>query len=197
MNHPGGNSLRTGAGVLGRPLPLQTPADVRLTLVFRLADVTSVPPAPPAPGFSLPFVGAWADLSGVRGLLLRQWGPRVAVKAFAKVATGKRKLALAVCDSSRSIAAYAWFNIGFSHRYPVGPRDVVIGPMETYPAFRRRGLASSLLALGCERLMRTRHRVFYLDTREDNAGMIKASLAVGFHLVAAHWMFPDSNPAVA
>lgn len=173
----------------GMQVSLTTPCDVDLHIVFR-AVIEKAPPCNGVSGYVGKFVTRADEGLKLFTCLSRAWGLLEAVKAALKLATRRRNLYLFMEEQSGELASYGWVSIGFSSHYPVSERDIVIGPIWTLPSSRGHGLASAGLLL-CQRAMFERgHTVFFIDTRESNAGCVTAAGRAGFLPVAAHWRLP-------
>lgn len=191
------NLIESALRPLGRPLVLEPPDNVRLTIVFR--QVVKCLPAvrPLASDLELLFVESGAGMRRCWPALRRRWGLGAAAKGGLKVLSGRRKLYVVLEKTAQRLLAYGWINVGINRRYPVRERDVVVGPIATYEEARGKGLATAGLQFSVAQMAGRGFQVFYLDTREDNVGCIKAALACGFTPVAAHWMPPDyAEPVV-
>ena len=110
--------------------------------------------------------------------LLSRFGFAELVKITLKLATRKRQLYLFIGDGK--VAHFGWLNIGFCGYYKVEEGDVTIGPIWSDKSMRGRGLATEGLKRAVNAMFERGHRVFYIDTSEDNIPAQRAIAKAGF-----------------
>lgn len=144
---------------------LEVPSEIPYQLVYR--QVRSEPfDVPDRPDARFVFLGSAREAIWERPLLTRCFGAVGALKAIAKIATGKRKLYLVTCDGQP--VSTGWCSRGMCRYYKIEPDAVVIGPIESSPAFQSRGLATYGLKGCMNALIGLGHSVFYIDTSKTN-----------------------------
>jgi ribosomal protein S18 acetylase RimI-like enzyme len=149
----------------------------RYALVFRREGP---PPAPaPVPGERFVLAGTPVAVLVLAASLAPVLGRRGVLRAAVKAATARR--ALYVLLDGRRAVHWGWMLTGRSAWYPVGTRDVVIGPIATDPAARRRGHAARALA---HAMRASGAPAFWIHTSPGNAAARAAFARAGFRLVA-------------
>ena len=129
-------------------------------------------------GVEFRLLATWADLFACLPAVRRRLGTVGLLKAAAKIATPSRLLY--VVRVRGDIVNWGWISISFCRHYPVGKKDVVIGPVRTAEEFRGRGLATWGLKQAINAMVRRGHRVFFIDTSDGNGAMRKAIARCGF-----------------
>jgi RimJ/RimL family protein N-acetyltransferase len=110
------------------------------------------------------------------------------VRAAAKLMTPRRHFFAVVCEGA--VAHYGWVTKGQCRHYPVEPDAMVIGPVETHPAFRGRGLATIGLASVVNTFAGKGVSVFYIDTADTNAPMQHVIEKCGFGKPVSKYVRP-------
>jgi hypothetical protein len=118
---------------------------------------------------------------GLRSLgteMRRLFGLVGMLKTAVKLATPSRLLYVVMVKDG--IVNWGWVSISFCRHYPVGAKDVVVGPVATAPECRGQGLATIGLTMAINAMMKRGHRVFFIDTSSDNKAMQKVIARCGF-----------------
>jgi len=115
--------------------------------------------------------------------LRRRYGRRGFAKAILKLATPARLL-YCVVDEDGEILHDGWLRVGRWSRRPVGPRDVVVGPLSTRQRARRRGLATYGVISAMEAMRRRGHTTFFIGTAQDNVASQRLIAKCGFSVSA-------------
>jgi L-amino acid N-acyltransferase YncA len=148
------------------------------TLVLRSGPAAPPSPEPP-PGATFRLLAGPRDGIALHDALRARYGRGGAVRALAKLATRSRLLYCAL-DPSGEIVHDGWLRIGAWSERPVGPRDVVIGPVRTRSDARGQGVARYALASAMSAMRRQGHDSFLLATTEDNAAARALFASCGF-----------------
>ena len=110
--------------------------------------------------------------------LIRRFGLAGALKTLLKLSSRSRKFYCVLLDCG--IVNYGWVNLSFCRHYDVSEGDVVIGPVWTDPAFRRRGMAVYGIKMLVNEMFSRGYSVFFIDTAETNLPMQKVISKCGF-----------------
>jgi RimJ/RimL family protein N-acetyltransferase len=101
-----------------------------------------------------------------------------AVKTALKTATGSRLFYWVSLEGK--IVATGWCTVSHCRQYRIEPGEVVIGPIWTSDKLRGRGIATYALKRAMNGLMNRGHRVFYIDTTQDNDSCQRVIEKCGF-----------------
>ena len=108
----------------------------------------------------------------------RAMGAVGTVKCLAKLCTGDRAL-YGVTREGRLVHR-GWITLSRCRHYRVERGAAVIGPIWTDPDWRSRGLASTAAKAAMDTMMGLGHRVFYIDTSNDNVASQRVIAKCGF-----------------
>jgi RimJ/RimL family protein N-acetyltransferase len=146
---------------------------------------------PAVHGAAFYFLDSPADAWQLRSALKRRFGVRGLGKTMAKLQTPIRFLYCVLED--RRVIHHGWLLVSRGP-YPVGQRDVVIGPIETDPARRGRGLAAHGLQEAINAMITRGYTVFYIHTSHGNRAAQRVIAKCGFgRPVALQLRGPDSG----
>jgi GNAT superfamily N-acetyltransferase len=132
----------------------------------------------------------WSVLRCLNGLI-RVVGVVGAAKTVMKLMTPSRLFYGVKCG--RDIAHYGWITKGKCNFYPVEPEAVVVGPVETAPAFRGRGLATVGLTFVLRVMAGKGCRLFYIDTAATNFPMQRVIEKCGFGKPVSSYERPEEG----
>jgi len=155
--------------------------------VYRLEIGKSVPVLPLNPGFVL-FSSPW-QLMAYGGALVRALGLKGVLKTAAKLLTATRLFFVVRQDNG--VAHYGWVTLGRCRYYSVEHEAAVIGPVETEPEFRGRGLATAGLSSVIVTMAARGVRIFYIDTGDNNIPMQKVIAKCGFGGPISTYLRPE------
>lgn len=143
----------------------------------------------PAREFFL-FTSPWSLLRWV-GALIRVLGVIGLAKVAIKLMTPSRCFFVVVCE--QAVAHYGWVTKGRCRYYPVEPEAVVIGPVETVPGFRGKGLATVGLTAVVAAMARKGCRIMYIDTADTNVPMQRVIEKCGFGRPVSTYERPEEG----
>lgn len=123
--------------------------------------------------------------------LARELGWRGVVRTMAKLVTPRRLFFVVVHEGE--VAHHGWVMIGRCRYYAVEPNAAVVGPVETNPAFRGRGLATVGLAAVVAAMAARGIRIVYIDTADTNLPMQRVIEKCGFGKPIASYPRPDKG----
>lgn len=146
-------------------------------LIFRTAELTAEPAMPA--GISFRLVETLAGALRVAPAYLAIYGPAATAKMIAKLAVPGRSYYAAFAPPAR-IVSDGWIRKGRCSFYPVGPRDCVIGPIQTVEQWRGRGVAHAILVRAANGCIRRGAPWVYIDTTEDNLASQRTIAKGGF-----------------
>ena len=134
-------------------------------------------------GISFRLVESLVGALQIAPAYLTIYGPAATAKMIAKLAIAGRSYYAAFEDPGR-IVSDGWILQGRCRFYPVGPRDCVIGPIQTVEQWRGRGVAHAILVRAANSCIRGGAPWVYIDTTEDNFASRKTIAKSGFRLNA-------------
>jgi hypothetical protein len=121
--------------------------------------------------------GAMAGM-GAFGLLAANMGRIGAMKAIAKLATGRRSFYLVT--KTGQVVSTGWCTTGRCKHYQVERRAVVIGPIWSSPEVRGQGIATYALQAAMNQLVSRGASLFYIDTFKTNTSSQRVIEKSGF-----------------
>lgn len=145
-------------------------------LIYRTKTGLHVPDLPVGVSFRLN--ESVRNAMGIARAYLSIYGPRATVKMLAKLMAPGRAY-YAALENGR-IVSDGWITRGRCKYYVVGPRDCVIGPIWTAPAWRGRGLAHATLVRATHACLASGAHWVYIDTTADNIASQKTIEKSGF-----------------
>lgn len=160
-----------------------------IQFVYRLDIGASGPSMPSVTGFNL-FSSPWR-LAAHFGSLRRQLGWIGVVRTAAKLMTSSRFFFVILLEGT--VAHHGWVTMGRCRYYPVESEAAVVGPVETVPSFRGRGLATAGLS-GVMSVMAERGiRILYIDTADTNLPMQRVIEKCGFGKPISTYPRPENG----
>jgi len=104
------------------------------------------------------------------------WGGTV--KAFLKLMMPRRRLYYMKLDNR--IVNCGWLTSSYCRYYHVENGAVVIGPVNTDPDYRNKGIAAFAMAKAIDEMAARGGRIFYIDTSAENYPMQRVISKCGF-----------------
>ena len=135
-------------------------------------------PAEERQGVAFQLLAGMGDARPHRAALARVFGHVGWLKVCVKLAALKRLLYVVIVEGR--IVNWGWITVSFCRHYPVKDGDVVIGPLQTEEADRGQGYATWGLKHAINAMVRRGHRVFFINTWDNNFVMRKVIAACGF-----------------
>ena len=124
----------------------------------------------------------WAGSAGAVLRRFKAWnallGTSGALRVLAQMCKGRREAALLVWEDKP--AGYAVTTKGYCRHYIINKHDAVIGPVYVQKALRGQGLGRRLTADAVRRLSEQGWKRIWINTTEDNPGMLKIIARCGF-----------------
>lgn len=136
-----------------------------MKLIYRTD--TAPPPPPPLPkSYRFTVAGSILQALPLVPVLFRTVGMRNALKVIAKIATPSRAYYAVIKDGR--VSSDGWIMFGHCQSYTIDRHDHVIGPINTTPSERGKGLASAALIRGIRYCFERKARFVYIDTTDTN-----------------------------
>jgi len=123
--------------------------------------------------------------------LLRELGWKNVFKTAVKLLTPRRYFFTVLCDGR--VAHHGWVTIGRCRYYQVEPEAAVVGPVETNPEFRGRGLATTGLASIVAAMAKKGFKIQYIDTADTNHPMQRVIEKCGFGKPVSTYPRPEAG----
>lgn len=144
---------------------LQVPEHIDFQLVYRMKRQEPFACSWPEP-FRFVFVKSFMQGLKLWRVMAKAWGPLLAAKALAKLATPSRCLYLVL--SGDRVVSDGWCTSDRCKVYKLEPGSVVIGPIWSDPEIRGQGLATRALQAAINEYVRRNVKIFYIDTAKCN-----------------------------